>query len=384
MYTILVKDTNELIVSVKERIVQRNKLVDSLHFLASQTYKGEDMSSYSVLLEYKLPVSKAYKTAMLELTDELYKDMLEYKLPFDTEFTKEPGDVEVQLTFFKNEMGEDGVITQRVRHTTSTYIHIVPLTAWSDLIPDDALSAIDQRLLKADAQAKQLADLIQAVDDNHIDNLVYKDGYLQLSKGGVAIGDKVYIANGDDPSGQGKSATETAATDATNKVNEAKTELQKQIDAKVASVFKFKGSLDNKTALDAIEGMIVGDVYHTSDDGKEYVYTGEGWELLGFTIDLSAYATTESVTKAINDKFNELTKSLENYYNKDQIDGKVTELTGAIATAKQEAITAAATDAQSKADKALSDAKAYADGLNGAMDTRVKVVEGAVTWAEIA
>lgn len=148
-----------------------------------------------------------------------------------------------------------------------------------------------------------------------------------------------------------KSATETAATDATNKVNEAKTELQKQIDAKVASVFKFKGSLDNKTALDAIEGMIVGDVYHTSDDGKEYVYTGEEWELLGFTIDLSAYATTESVTKAINDKFNELTKSLENYYNKDQIDGKVTELTGAIATAKQEAITAAATDAQSKADK---------------------------------
>ena len=59
-------------------------------------------------------------------------------------------------------------------------------------------------MLKADAQAKQLADLIQAVDDNHIDNLVYKDGYLQLSKGGVAIGDKVYIANGDDPSGQGK------------------------------------------------------------------------------------------------------------------------------------------------------------------------------------
>ena len=102
-------------------VISQNKLVDSLHFLASQTYKGEDMSSYSVLLEYKLPVSKAYKTAMLELTNELYKDMLEYKLPFDTEFTKEPGDVEVQLTFFKNEMGEDGVITQRVRHTTSTF-----------------------------------------------------------------------------------------------------------------------------------------------------------------------------------------------------------------------------------------------------------------------
>ena len=222
----------------------------------------------------------------------------------------------------------------------------------------------------------------QALQAKDNDTLYFADG--QIFKG-----DKVYSQKFEKvtslPKDEAiKSATETAATDATNKVNEAKTELQKQIDAKVASVFKFKGSLDNKAALDAIEGMIVGDVYHTSDDGKEYVYTGEGWELLGFTIDLSAYATTESVTKAINNKFSEITKSLENYYNKDQIDGKVTELTGAIATAKQEAITAAATDAQSKADKALSDAKAYADGLNGAMDTRVKVVEGAVTWAEIA
>lgn len=181
-----------------------------------------------------------------------------------------------------------------------------------------------------------------------------------------------------------KSATETAATDATQKVNDAKTELQQQINAKVASVFKFKGSKDSYSEVEALKGMVTGDVWHTSDDGKEYVYTGTEWELLGFTINLSAYATSEAVTAAINKKAEEIMKTLEGYYTSAQIDEKVTEIVGKIATAKQEAINAAATDAQEKATKALNDAKAYSDGLNGAMDARMKVTEAAIKWTEIA
>ena len=181
-----------------------------------------------------------------------------------------------------------------------------------------------------------------------------------------------------------KSATETAATDATQKVNDAKTELQQQIDTKVASVFKFKGSKDSYSEVEALKDMVTGDVWHTSDDGKEYVYTGTEWELLGFTINLSAYATSEAVTAAINKKAEEIMKTLEGYYTSAQIDEKVTEIVGKIATAKQEAINAAATDAQEKATKALNDAKAYSDGLNGAMDARMKVTEAAIKWTEIA
>lgn len=55
-----------------------------------------------------------------------------------------------------------------------------------------------------------------------------------------------------------------------------------------------------------------------------------------------------------------------------------------VATAKSEAISAAATDAQKKADAALGSAKKYAAGLNTAMDTRVKAVEGQLTWQTIA
>lgn len=47
-----------------------------------------------------------------------------------------------------------------------------------------------------------------------------------------------------------------------------------------------------------------------------------------------------------------------------------------IATAKQEAIDAAAADATSKANTAESNAKTHADGLNTAMNTRVEAVEG--------
>lgn len=52
--------------------------------------------------------------------------------------------------------------------------------------------------------------------------------------------------------------------------------------------------------------------------------------------------------------------------------------------AKSAAISAAAEDATKKADAARDAAKTYADGLNTTMDSRMKVVEGAVTWTTIS
>lgn len=56
----------------------------------------------------------------------------------------------------------------------------------------------------------------------------------------------------------------------------------------------------------------------------------------------------------------------------------ITKADGLIATAKQEAIDAAATDASNKVVVALSEAQAYADGLNTAMDARVQPLESDV------
>lgn len=198
MYTILITDSNELVTTVKNRIMQRSKLVDSLRFLVSPEYNGLDMSTYSVTMEYVLPISREYKTETLIKSDALYKDMLEYKLPIDTNITKEHGKVEIQLTFTKSEMDADGNIITRVRKTSKCSITIIPITAWSDYIVDSDLTALDQRLIQLELMANQINDLTQYAFENKADNIIYNDeeNILQLSANGNPIGDQVKIVNG--------------------------------------------------------------------------------------------------------------------------------------------------------------------------------------------
>lgn len=196
MYTILVCDDNTLYSSEKEVIMHRSKLVDKLRFIVHSTYKDIDMTDTSVVMEYLLPVSKKYKSEHLILSEERYKDCyLQYILPFDTNITSEAGKVEVQLTFIKTELDENGKGIQRVRKTSPTAINITPIMAWSDIIPDEALTSLDQRILYQDAQIRALNDLANAFDSSMVDNLVYDstDETLQLTSKGNGVGDKVSV-----------------------------------------------------------------------------------------------------------------------------------------------------------------------------------------------
>lgn len=199
MYVILINDDDSMYGSHKERIMQRSKCVDELVFIANSIYRNKhDMTKASVMLEYVLPVSREYKTEYLTLSNERYKDcFLQYKLPIDTCLTKEAGTIELQLTFAYVEMDANGNCIQRVRKISPTTIEIIPISAWSDLIPDAALGALDQRILMQNAQIKALADLANAFDSNQVDNLVYdeKDETLHLSANGVVIGNKVPVRN---------------------------------------------------------------------------------------------------------------------------------------------------------------------------------------------
>lgn len=198
MYVILVNEDNTLYGSKKERIMQRSKLVDTLVFIADPIYKGIDITDATVMLEYVLPMSREYKTIFLKLSEERYNGYyLQYKLPFDTDLTSEAGSLELQLTFAYVEMTPNGTGIQRVRKTSPTTIDIIPISAWSDIIPDSALSALDQRIIEQDAQIRALIDLANVIDSNKADNLVYdeKSDTLQLSSGGVVIGNKVSVRN---------------------------------------------------------------------------------------------------------------------------------------------------------------------------------------------
>lgn len=205
MYTILVTDDNTLNTSIRERIIQRSNLVDNLHFLTTPLYKNEiDMTDFTVNLEYILPVSKQYKTEILTKSEDLYKDeYLEYILPFDTKITSEVGDVELQLTFIKADMDADGNSIQYVRKTSPTTIKILPIAKWSDIIPDEALNAIDQKLLAIDARINQVAGIEEALESVVPDDLALSDdNVLQLSVKGTPTGNgvEIYVPDDDEDS----------------------------------------------------------------------------------------------------------------------------------------------------------------------------------------
>lgn len=196
MYTFLVNADNSLTASVTERIMQRSKLVDNLHFLADTTYSGVDMTDYTVLLEYKLPVSKSYKTEILKKSTELYKNKLEYKLPFDTNLTSEAGDIEFWLTFSDVEMTAGGETIQRVRKVGPGVVHIIPISNWADVVPDEALSSLDQRLIELITLNKSMYDQLNINLDGKADNIKYQNNILQLTSNGKEIGNAVEITGG--------------------------------------------------------------------------------------------------------------------------------------------------------------------------------------------
>jgi len=194
MYTIRINDDNTLSSPEKQRIVQKSKLVDNFRFIVNPIYNDYDWTNATVLLEYLTPISKTYKSEFLVLSENKYKEFLQYYLPIDTEFTKEFGDLELQLTF--SDIDEN--LKQHIRKTTPPIkVEISPLAEWSNIIPDEALTALDQRIIMQTAQIKALTELATAFEGEMVDNLKYDEveETLQLTANGVGIGDKVSIGH---------------------------------------------------------------------------------------------------------------------------------------------------------------------------------------------
>lgn len=61
-----------------------------------------------------------------------------------------------------------------------------------------------------------------------------------------------------------------------------------EIDNKISSVYKFKGSVEDVEDLPA-DGNIVGDVYNVILTGDNYAWTEEGWDKLAGDVDLTPY-----------------------------------------------------------------------------------------------
>lgn len=206
MYNLLLEENNDLVVTSKQKIMQCSKLVDTLRFLVPVKYGDFNMEEFeTVNLEYVLPVSRKYKSEILSVETEKYisddEEYLQYLLPADTSFTAEAGDIELQLTFIKVDLDDNGVPLQYVRKSNTAIVTIIPIAAWADIIPDEALTAMDQRLIKLDADIKAISDVSEVFSATKADNIEVgtidqtEDKYLYLKANGNQIGDPIKISD---------------------------------------------------------------------------------------------------------------------------------------------------------------------------------------------
>ena len=181
MYTLVVKDDNTIITSIKQRIVQRSKLCDMIHILIPHIYKGCDISDYDVTMRYELPISHEKHIVQLIREPELYKgDYLEYKIPVDTWLTHEAGIVKFTLTIADVSIPESRTTEQYVRKITGGEIEIAALEDWASCIADPLLETVDQRIIQLLAAQKQLTEIQTQIMEHH-DNLIDDDNVSDTS-----------------------------------------------------------------------------------------------------------------------------------------------------------------------------------------------------------
>lgn len=70
---------------------------------------------------------------------------------------------------------------------------------------------------------------------------------------------------------------------------------KEETDAKVSSVYRFKGSVATYSALPT-SGQAVGDAWNVEDTGANYAWTGDAWDKLSETIDLTSYLTKDDAS----------------------------------------------------------------------------------------
>lgn len=92
-------------------------------------------------------------------------------------------------------------------------------------------------------------------------------------------------------------------TQLATKANASNVYTKAEVDSKVSSVYRVKGSVASYANLPTVD-VTIGDVYNVNDTGANYVATSTTptWDKLSETVDLSGYATTAAMNSALGNK----------------------------------------------------------------------------------
>lgn len=101
-------------------------------------------------------------------------------------------------------------------------------------------------------------------------------------------------------------------TQLATKANASNVYTKAEVDSKVSSVYRVKGSVASYANLPTVD-VTIGDVYNVNDTGANYVATSTTptWDKLRETVNLSGYATTAAMNSALGNKVDKVSgKSL--------------------------------------------------------------------------
>lgn len=118
-------------------------------------------------------------------------------------------------------------------------------------------------------------------------------GAVVLAKGDVGLGNVDNTSDADKPiSTATQAALDEKANVATTLAGYGITDAytKSEVDAKVSSVYRFKGSVASFSALPTT-GNVTGDVWNVEDTGSNYAWDGTAWDKLSETVDLTPYLT---------------------------------------------------------------------------------------------
>ena len=215
---------------------------------------------------------------------------------------------------------------------------------------------LDARLVKVETFFEKAED--ETIDEA-LDTLVELQKYLE---GEGAVADQMLL----DIAANKKAIEDHAATDHDFAAADAtlKSELEAQIVLKA-----------DKTTVEGIDGRLTtAEGKITTAEGKISTLEGEMDAVEAAVAKKAEQSALESAVEALEGADATLLGKIEVLEGKFTGEGSVEDQ---IATAKQEAIDAAAGDATTKANKALEDAKKYADEEDAKIESRVEALEAA-------
>lgn len=190
MYTILINEDHSFSHTIRKKIMCRSTGIDSIRFLTKQMYGDLDMKEANVVLEVRTPISKTYKPVVLEASEELYKNRVEFIFPLTIEYTKEGGNLEFTINFSYLDKDEDGNFVERVRRIGETNIEISDAPHWSDYIASSELDNIAQIMLTQQSLLEEQREIALMIADEKADGIAKDEdtNEIYLTANGVKLG----------------------------------------------------------------------------------------------------------------------------------------------------------------------------------------------------